>query len=246
MVRNADRVCIYGTGGCGKTTLLHLLTRRGIKGKLFDLESGSNHLDFERVDGVKTFGDLIDALYDKELWEGYKAVMLDTMTAVEEMAVRWVVETIPHEKGHRVKDLDSYGFGKGVGHVFDQMLKLFAALDSHYRAGRHVIVTAHDCIAEFPNPTGENYIRFEPRLQSPKSGKDSVRLRLKEWADSLFFVGYDVSANRDGKATGSGTRSIYTTELPHCMAKSRYIAKLGPVPFRDENDGTLWEKLLGA
>ena len=82
----------------------------------------------------------------------------------------------------------------------------------------------------------------EPRLQSPASGKASIRLRVREWADHVLFIGYDVTV-KDGKGKGSGTRTIYPCELPFCMAKSRTLAE--PMPF-PKYDTTLWTHLFGA
>ena len=64
---------------------------------------------------------------------------------------------------------------------------------------------------------------------------------VKEWADHLLFVGYDVDV-QDGKGRGAGTRTIYPTERPHCMAKSRTLAE--PVVY-ERHDAALWNQLLG-
>jgi hypothetical protein len=93
-----------------------------------------------------------------------------------------------------------------------------------------------------PNPLGEDWIRYEPRLQSPSSGKSSIRLRTREWADHVLFFGYDIDV-KDGKGRGSGTRTVYPCELPHCMAKSRTLAD--PMPL-GKFDTTLWERLFGS
>ena len=114
------------------------------------------------------------------------------------------------------------------------------ALDLHVRAGRNVILICHDCTANVPNPKGEDYLRFEPRLQNPSSGKASIRLRVREWLDHLFCIGYDVESN-EGKAQGHGTRTIYPQETPWCMAKSRSLAE----PFELlQFDTTLWNQLF--
>jgi hypothetical protein len=34
-------------------------------------------------------------------------------------------------------------------------------------------------------------------------------------------VKLDVNVNKEGKGEGGGTRTVYTSEMPHCMAKSR-------------------------
>jgi hypothetical protein len=155
--------------------------------------------------------------------------------------VEHTLATVPHEKGHRVTRLEDYGFGKGYSHVYDTFLPLLGDLDAHARAGRNVILICHDCTATVPNPAGEDWIRYEPRLQSPASGKSSIRLRVREWADHVLFVGYDVAV-KDGKGSGSGSRTIYPSELPHCMAKSRTLSQ--PLPL-SKFDLSLWNQLTG-
>ena len=70
---------------------------------------------------------------------------------------------------------------------------------------------------------------------------ESIRLRVREWADHVLFVGYDVAV-KDGKGSGSGTRTVYPNELPHCMAKSRTLSQ--PLPLA-KFDLTLWNTLFG-
>jgi len=109
------------------------------------------------------------------------------------------------------------------------------------RAGVHVLCTAHDCVVTVPNPTGEDWIRYEPRLQSPPSGKGSIRNRVTEWTDHLIYIGFDRFVE-DGKATSKfGTRTIYPSANPAWLAKSRKLAD--PIPYSKGSD-TLWQQLL--
>jgi hypothetical protein len=105
-----------------------------------------------------------------------------------------------------------------------------------------VILICHDCCTTVPNPQGEDWQRYEPRLQSPSSGKASIRLRVREWADHVFFLGYDVDV-KDGKGRGSGTRTLWPVEMPHCMAKSRRLSD--PIPVYP-NDPAVWNALFSA
>ena len=109
------------------------------------------------------------------------------------------------------------------------------------RQGIHVVATCHDCTANVPNPSGEDWLRYEPRLQAPPSGKASIRSRVKEWADHLLYIGFDQAVNADGKATGSGTRTIYPAELPTWLAKSR---KLHDPVIYNQGDDTIWQQLF--
>ena len=159
----------------------------------------------------------------------------------EELAVAWTIGNVPHEKGNRIVRIEDYGFGKGYQHVYETFLTLLGDLDRHVRAGRNVILICHDCCTNVPNPQGEDWQRYEPRLQSPSSGKASIRLRVREWADHVFFLGYDVDV-KEGKGHGCGTRTLWPVEMPHCMAKSRRLAD--PIPVYP-NDAAVWTALFG-
>ncbi len=237
-ISGAQRVVIYGPGGVGKSTLAALAPNP----VFLDIEGGTREMDVPRVSGIESFADVRACLQSGAL-DGFGTVVLDTATKAEEMAVAYTIQHTPHEKGHYVTSLEGYGFGKGYQHVYDTFLLLLADLDRQVRAGRNVILIAHDCIADAPNPVGEDFIRFEPHLQAPKSGKASIRNRVVQWADHVLFVGYDVIA-KDGKGKGSGTRTIWTYELPDHIAKSRTVAEA--LPFASAQDGAIWPLVLGG
>ncbi|MCE5280304.1 MAG: ATP-binding protein [Planctomycetaceae bacterium] len=247
------RIVVYGPGGVGKTTWSvtgpHPLA-------IFDLEESlpvlrgqlpeqlqqviNNVAAIQDRSGAEGWQGLRDALHMRG-WDQIKTIVIDSATKAEEWAAAWVIKNVPHEKGNRIERIEDYGFGKGYSHIYETFLALLGDLDQHVRAGRNVVLIAHDCTAEVPNPAGEDYIRYEPRLQSPASGKNSIRLRVREWADHVLFIGYDLDA-KDGKAKGSGTRTIYPVELPHCMAKSRTMSE--PMPL-NKFDTAVWARLLG-
>lgn len=218
------RVVLYGPGGIGKTTLAVQapgpVAFVDLDDSLPRLRAGMGEaLDDVRMVEVGGFAGLRGAL-QSEGWDEIKTIVIDSATRAEELCVAETIATIPHEKGHKVQRLEDYGFGKGYQFAFDTFLPLLADLDRHARAGRNVILVCHDCTTPVPNPQGEDWLRYEPRLQSPNSGKASIRLRTREWADHVLFLGYDVVV-KDGVGRGSGTRTLYPAELPHCMAKSR-------------------------
>jgi len=237
----AQRVGLYGPGGIGKSSLATLAP----KPKVIDLEEGTRELAVDRVTlpaGVEwTWPLLRKALQTPSLWEGVETVIIDSGTKAEELAVAHTLATVTSEKGQRVDSIEGYGYGKGFQHVYDTFLAIFADLDQHIRAGRNVIVITHDCTANVPNPAGDDWIRYEPRLSSPSSGKASIRLRFREWCDSLLFISYDVVVDRDGKGQGHGTRTIYPQEMPTHMAKSRRATD--PIQFI-AGDGSIWSTVL--
>lgn len=236
---------IYGPGGVGKSSLAEALKQFGIRPLVLDIGSSTAFLDVERIgeaEGLRTWDDLRAALHDQSLWRDYGAVWLDDLTKAEELCSRWVIENVKTEKGHEAKGIEGYGFGKGFTHLYEAFLPLLGDLDAHVRAGRHVVCVAHDCTATVPNPHGDDWLRYEPRLQSPPSGKNSVRHRVKEWADHVIFIGYDVAVNEQGKGIGAGTRAIYPAERPTHMAKSRSLSE--PIVY-EHGSAELWKQLFG-
>jgi hypothetical protein len=239
---------MYGPGGIGKTTAAAQLP--GPVG-FIDLEDSlpilrpqleaSGRLgNIRPVRGVKDWAGLRAALAS-DGWDSIKSIVIDTGTKAEELAIAHTIETVTAD-GKRVQSIEGYGYGKGFTYVFDTFLPLLSDLDRHARAGRNVVILCHDCTSTVPNPAGEDWIRYEPRLQSPNSGKASIRLRVREWADHVLYVGYDVNVTKDGKGRGAGTRTLYTSELPHCMAKSRTTSEV----FAVGDDMTdVWNSILG-
>jgi hypothetical protein len=221
-----------------------LLQGVGIDPLFYDVEEGSGHLDVARVEEpLDAFDTLRAALNNPEVYAGHGAIVIDSLTKCEELAVKWTIKNVPHpeKSGKVINSIEDYGFGKGFQFVYETFLLLLGDLDKHIREGRHVICTAHECTSPVPNPNGEDWIRYEPRLQSPSSGKSSIRLRVKEWCDHLLFVGYDVFVGDDGKGKGGGTRTIYPQERPAWMAKSRTLAS--EISYA-KNSPELWTQLL--
>ena len=235
----AQRIVIYGPGGIGKSSLAALAP-----GPVFcDLEEGTREMDVPRVEGVDTFGDLRACLQSDAL-DGFKTIVIDTVTKAAELATAHTLERVKNEKGNMVSSIEGYGFGKGYQYVFDTFLLLLADCDRQVRQGRNVCFIAHDCTADVPNPVGDDYIRYEPHLQSPKSGKASIRNRLVQWSDHVLFVGYDVNSE-DGKGEGVGTRTIYPMELPDHIAKSRILPP-EPFAFEHAEDARIWDLMFGG
>ena len=238
--RTGHRIAVYGPGGIGKTTLA---TSAPGPVAVVDLDDSLPVLlpklpDREiRAVAADTWQEIRDALHAPG-WDDIGTVVIDSATKAEELALEHTLETIPHEKGHKVSKVEDYGFGKGWRHLYGTFLALLSDLDQHVRAGRHVILVCHELRTKAGNPSGDDYLRHEPLLNS--SERSNIRQRVRDWSDHLLFIGYDINVE-DGKGHGSGTRTIYPIQLPPCMAKSRKLE--APLPL-ELNDRTLWELMF--
>jgi hypothetical protein len=239
VVRAAHKVGIYGTGGIGKSSLVAMLD-----GVVFiDLESSTSDLDVARYgpnEGVETWADM-RALLNSDALDNAKGIAIDTATTAEEWCRRHVLQNVKTEKGNSVDSIEGYGFGKGYVHLFEEWRRFMGDLERHFRAGRWVVLIMHDRQGKVPNPAGEDWTRWEPRLHH--SEKASILHATKEWVDHMLFVSYDVIA-KDGKAKGGGTRTIYSVETPTYVAKTRTLD--GTPIIYEKGSKTLWERLAGV
>lgn len=237
----AHKIVIYGPGGIGKTELCSLMADVGIEPVFCDIENSSGFLDVARFEPApETFEDVRDALHSVDSSAG--AVIVDSLSKLEELARDFVIRTVPHEKGQsiRIRSIEDYGWGKGYTHLYEAMMLILQDLDAIARLGIHVVCVCHDCTEKVPNPGGEDFLQWQPRLQSPsKQGK--LRERVKEWCDHLLYIGWDRFVE-GGKAVGSGSRTIYPVELPTHWAKSRLLDE--PIEYL-RGDPTLWHRLFG-
>lgn len=249
---SGHRVILYGTGGAGKTTLACSLPGRTAfidldesLGKLQGARASIEAGEVVTVDvrdpatGEPTWERLCAALRAPG-WDGIDNIVIDSFTAAEELAKAHVLKTVPVGKGVPAKSIEDYGYGKGYVHLFDAVTAILPDLERHVRAGRNVILICHECVVTSPNPAGDDFMRYEPRLQSPSGGKASIRYRFKEWADHVLFLRLDCEVTEDGKAKGGYFRTVYPSDLQWCMAKSRTLTAEAVV-----DDGkAFWQSIL--
>ena len=238
LITGSDRIVVFGTGGIGKSTAAAFLPAP----IFIDVERSTHYINITR-DTAEDW----PTLRGKLAWieanppEGVRSIVIDTATVAEELAKEYVILERKTEKGKRVSSIEDFGWGKGWQFIYDEFCGLLADLDRIAAKGLNVCLIAHEVSTPVPNPAGEDFIRWEPHLYSgDKKGRGSIRERVKEWADHVIFIGYDVFVE-DGKGQGSGTRTIYTQELPTHIAKSR--AKQFSIPFTLEEPGAIWREL---
>ena len=205
------KTVIYGPEGIGKTTFA-----AQFPDPLFiDTEGSTARMDVARLPKPSSSTHLKEMINYVIQNKPCKTLVIDTADWAErlladDLLVRWKVDGIEKVDG---------GYGKGytyLGEDFGRMLnKLTEVVDS----GINVVITAHAWIRPFSPPDETtSYDRWELKLQ-----KKCAPL-LKEWADMILFVNYDVfvvtTKDKKGKGQG-GKRIMHTTHNPAWDAKNR-------------------------
>ena len=205
------KVVIYGVEGIGKSTLASKFP----KPLFLDLEGGTTRMDVDRIDIQPDFA-LVKAALNDLIKDngGYKTLVIDTADKLETL----ITDAVCRE-GNK-QGIEDYGYGKGYTYLKEKWAKILDGLSVlQSKTGMDVVFIAHSAQrkVELPEDTG-SYDHYEMKLS-----KQTAPL-LKEWADFLLFLKYDiftVTDKNDKKHASGGARKMYTQHTPLYDAKSR-------------------------
>lgn len=237
------KILLHADTGMGKSTLAALAP----KPVFIDIDRGCGDLldslgqRVQPIPGVETFQDVRAALQQTDLYDSFDSIVIDNVTILQDLAELDVVDTIPTDKGQKVKNLLGYGWNAGYKHLYNHMKLVLADCDALVAAGKNVILIAQSNPNKIANPAGEDYLCQGPRLYA---GKPSIEALYCEWSDQLFYITYQDIFTKDKKASGGSTRVIYTQPEVYFRAKSRRLHDGSQLPaavaFSDITDRSLW------
>lgn len=209
------RVVLYGVEGIGKSTFA-----AGAPNPVFiAAEDGTAQLDIPRFpmpDDFK-YQDVLDAIETLATEShDFQTIAIDTLDWLEPLIWRRVCERDGKQS------IEDFGFGRGYVAALDEWRILLAALERLRRArSMHVVLVAHSSIKAFRNPEGEDFDRYEMKLNAKASAL------VKEWADLVLFATYETFAVKNErtkrvKGISTGARIMHTVRTAAWDAKSRY------------------------
>jgi hypothetical protein len=209
-IRSPFRITIYGVEGIGKSSFA-----AGAPNPVFlDAEQGTTELDVARFD-VDSWAQLL--AYVDELTKGehdFKTVALDTLDAIEQMLWTHLCET------RDWNGIEAPGFGKGYTAAQEHWRELAVRLERMQRLrGLNVILCAHAQIKTFKNPEGDDFDRYNMKLNEKAAGL------LKGWSKTVLFAQYETFSvedkNKRVRGVSSGNRLVRTTRTAAYDAKNR-------------------------
>lgn len=209
------RIVLYGVEGVGKTTFA-----ASAPAPIFiQTEEGLSEIDAPCFPLAKRFEDVMEALTSlAEEDHDFQTLCVDSLDWLEPLVWDYTC------RENKWANIEDPGYGKGYVaalNVWREYLQAINWLRDEKAMG--VIHIAHHQIKTFNNPETEPYDRYEVKLHKGASGL------VREHSDCVLFANYKVATTESGKgfnkvtrATGSGTRRLYTQERPAFQAKSRY------------------------
>lgn len=211
------RVVLYGPEGVGKSTFA-----ANAPGAIFlGAEEGTAQLDVARLPEPKAWEDVLGAIDEltREPHE-FRTLVLDTLDWLEPLVFAEVCRV------GRWQNIEEPGYGKGYALAIDLWRTLLSRLDALRAArGMTVVALAHTAIRTFKNPAGDDFDRYELKINGKAAGL------WKEWADAVLFATHEEftrkpsDATKKTKAFSTGARVVYTQRQAAWDAKSRY-----PIP----------------
>lgn len=211
------RVVLYGVEGIGKSTF-----GADAPSPIFlGAEDGTSQLDVTRFPSPEAWPEVLEAVrvLANETHE-YKTLVVDTLDWAEPLLWRFICQR-DSTVASPLKNIEAYGFGKGYQAALDEWRIFLAALERMRNAkGMHVVLVAHSWIKPFKNPEGDDYDRYEMKLNNKASGL------VKEWADAVLFANFEVLTAKDDRkrirGVDSDARVIHAQRRAAFDAKNRY------------------------
>ncbi len=217
-----NRLLVIGTEGVGKTTFATcvrqgdaFVPREGVI--MLCAEDGlPRGLAVPRFPEPRNLGEVFAALETLRTGQhGYTTLVVDT--------VDWLEPLIWAEVCRRNNwaTIESPGYGKGYIPATAEWRKILNVCDDlRHTRGMEIILLAHAALRTVANPAGEDYSRWECKLQR------SAAAVVVEWCDDVLFANHETlvrSPEGGGRTKGvsTGQRLLFTEHDASHVAKSR-------------------------
>lgn len=210
---------LYGVPGIGKSTL----ASQAPAPAFVDVENGLQRVDCLKTPPCNSLSEVYEAIKFLAGHPECKTIVIDTMSAIEEMLQDKILTEYNTEKGTSFTSISQIPFGVGTDLLkANWTLFIKGLFQIKNKTGKNILCIAHEAIETVPNPLGEGYDRYTPALHKKALGPVIGKM------DAVFFAQFEkVLKKKPGDETKkvaleTGRRIILTGEKPHCSAKNRF------------------------
>lgn len=148
----------------------------------------------------------------------YKTVVIDSITQLEELFIKHIVESDP-KKPKSINQAQG-GYGAGYRAVADMHQRVRKAAGSLVDRGINVVFIAHSDTNKIDPPDGDSYTRYDLRLHQKS---------MSPYTDNVDLIGYlklktYLTGDEDErkKAVSDGSRVLVSYTVPSNVSKNRY------------------------
>jgi hypothetical protein len=200
---------------------------------IIDVDRGSGQFDVARIDKLVNKTALMEALRIAYAEQGFKTVVIDSVTAVERLLVKECLLV------NKWKTLEDPGYGKGFTALTQEWTDVLSALERIRDAGKNVILIGHQKVKSVNDPTLDVYDRLE--LDITKNATTAIVAAT----DAILFYRWKTRVKKEdnGKRSvgvSTGIRELYTQEKAGFLAGNRFGLD---VCIENPTNETLWEKM---
>jgi hypothetical protein len=206
-------VIVHGSPGVGKSTF----AAGAPKPFFIDCDNRTAHLDVKRI--------------KPESWEDVLGVFRLVAKGELECSTL-VVDTLDHAeilmhrdlcKAHEVSTIEEVGGGYGKGYVaaLGEWRRFGVAMDAIRARGVGLVLLAHSQVKVFQNPSGENYERFELKLDK------RAHNFLRERVDGVGYASFatTVVKGKDDKFKAKSSGKATLTFAPSAAVETKRFSK---------------------
>lgn len=220
-------ITLFSEPGMGKTILASMFP----KAIIVRLEDGIESVPLDKRPAIMPMVKTVDELkaqlrwvYGKRKEHGKKTLIIDSITQAEVMFEKHIVENDPNMPLSINQACGGFGAGvKALGKMHAEIREILGHINE---AGMAVIVIAHATTDTVEPPDGQNYSRYNLRLNKHSQAP---------WVDNVDMVGFiclqkivrgaveeKKIGNKPGKAMSDGTRQLICHGVAGNVSKNRY------------------------
>ena|SRR3990167_1134497 len=207
-----EKVVLYAPEGWGKTTW----AAQAPDAVFLSAEDGLKSVTVDVFPEPHKWEEVLDCVESLRAGDhGYQTLVVDSADWIEALCHAYILRTSGKNSITEVGG----GFGKGFVVAFEEFKRIIQVIDHLRREKKmNIVFLAHSTVKTFNNPQGDNFERWELKLDT------RVSALLKEWADDVLFGTYDIAVDKEkgqkGKGYG-GERIIHTSHTAAYDAKNR-------------------------